>query len=333
MFATDPDTVARRASAFFGYSGRAQTRYWLGASTSAPKHQQLPIPEIAEGTVRLDAMSVTVFKQYLECPYRFYLSRVLHLESVDDQAEELDAASFGSQVHTLLEQFGTSDLRNSTDADQIRQFLRQSLDAWLKELDERMPAVRIQAEQIWLRLDRFAQLQARRASEGWQILAVEKRLQCEIEVDGEPFTLKGMIDRIDIRDQSEIAIWDYKTSNLLPHNAHFKKNKGWINLQLPLYRYLARALPELAERDLNSAQLGYILLPKKIDKVSFATAAWDSNQLAQADEVMREVVRNVRAGRFWPPAETAPEWTEALAGICQDHVFERWAPNPIEMTT
>ncbi|HUP23573.1 MAG TPA: hypothetical protein VNB06_11615, partial [Thermoanaerobaculia bacterium] len=53
---------------------------------------QVPRPQPAEV---LRALPVTAFDDYLACPYRFYLTRVLRLEVARERPHELDGAAFG----------------------------------------------------------------------------------------------------------------------------------------------------------------------------------------------------------------------------------------------
>jgi hypothetical protein len=91
---------------------------------------------------------------------------------------------------------------------------------------------------------------------------------------------------------------------------------GCGDLQLPLYRHLARGMG--LEGPL---QLGYILLPRDTAKTGFAIAEWGEVQLAEADEVARGVVRDVRDQKFWPPAAPPARYADPLASICQTGVF------------
>jgi hypothetical protein len=70
-------------------------------------------------------------------------------------------------------------------------------------------------------------------------------------------------------------------------------------------------------------QLGFILLPKDVNRVQFCLADWTDQDLAEADEVARDVVRGIRQEIFWPPKEPPPDYWEEFAPICQDGVFER----------
>jgi RecB family exonuclease len=140
-----------------------------------------------------------------------------------------------------------------------------------------------------------------------------------LDVDGRPMILRGRIDRIDVhRETGQRAILDYKSSDAAktPEKAH-QRGDDWTDLQLPLYRHLARSLGIT-----GPVQLGYVLLPKDVDKVEFRMAQWTDDQLAAADEVARQVVKHIWAEDFWPPIDPAPDFSEEFAAICQDGVFE-----------
>ena len=82
-------------------------------------------------------------------------------------------------------------------------------------------AVEIQIAQAEMRLAAFAQHQASRAAEGWQIKFVEAGCGPEDEVMIGPsaeLKLVGRIDRIDYHpERGEWAIWDYKSSEQAKH--------------------------------------------------------------------------------------------------------------------
>src|SRR6185436_13952873 len=90
------------------------------------------------------------------------------------------------------------------------------------------PAVLVQLEQIRLRLHAFAQWQAARARDGWRIVFSEdsesrRLLKADFKVDGEPFTLRGRIDRIDYNEMlGRLCVLDYKTADRgeHPHRTH-----------------------------------------------------------------------------------------------------------------
>ena len=158
----------------------------------------------------------------------------------------------------------------------------------------------VQIVQARQRLEAFAHWQARRAADGWEIVHTETsggedatRLPLG---NGTSVILRGRIDRIDHKEGTW-AILDYKTGDKAksPQETHLKAGK-WIDLQLPLYVHLARSLG--IEGPL---QLGYILLPKEIDKVGDSMAAWDAGDVGEADEKALEVAADIVAGRVLAP--------------------------------
>ena len=97
----------------------------------------------------LDTLSVTSFRSYLACPYRFYLRHVLKLSVLDDEAEELGPDTFGTLIHDVLKDFGKSALRDSRDSGVIEEFLDRCLTERVhaRFAGEQLPAITVQINQ------------------------------------------------------------------------------------------------------------------------------------------------------------------------------------------
>lgn len=282
----------------------------------------LPFPVDVQPVTR---MAVTAFRDYLACPYRFFLRRVLKLEPLDDTAVELTPSSFGTLAHDVLQALAEDpDAAHSTDPAQVRQKL---LDSLSREITRRMgtklrPAVRLQRLALEERLEAFAEHQAKRTREGWLIdtQRVERDFEATVQVDASPFTITGRIDRVDRHaDTGEVFVLDYKTSDTArkPRQAHQRKGE-WVDLQLPIYASLAEPL-NLGSR----VRTGFMNLPRKPNEVGLAPADWSDDELAQAIEARDEVIRAVRDElRFWPPAEP-PAWPDEFSGLCADASMDR----------
>ncbi len=330
FFACDAEEAAERVKTFF----EAETPPPLpmlirpadSADATGTESQGLVVPRPIPLAAPVTSISVTAFKAYLECPYRFYLRHVLKLESVPHESEEMDPRAFGNLVHDTLKAFGHDGPLESTSPDEIAEFLRAAVE----ELSERqygrfrLPSVSVQIEQARRRLEAFALWQAERTREGWTIAFVEASAGSEpvpLETgDGRTILLRGRIDRIDRHaDRDEWALLDYKTGDAAkdPDKAHRKQGE-WVDLQLPLYRHLAAKLG--VEGNIT---LGYVTLPGDTGEVKHRMAAWSADDLIDADRKAKQIARDILDGRFWPPNIVPPQFPDGFEAICQDNVFER----------
>ena len=335
LFACDSLTAARRAKAFFEYENQQTSEMWITNRTDFPGSQELVIPEPI-CTRPIEKLSVTKFKSFLECPYRFYLKHVLKLDSIADDWRELSGGTFGDLCHNVLEAFALDDAKELDDPNKILEFWNDQLDTMVarKYVGSRLPAVRIQVEQLRFRFEKLAPLQAERRRNGWRIVSAEEMLEHEFMVDGEPFIIRGKIDRVDRHEETGlIAVWDYKSSDrgMTAEKAHYKPRKQeWVDLQLPLYRHLVKEVAAVADADFNRVTTGYVLMPKKLEDVGFDPANWQPEELHAADELARDIIRKIRMSQYWPPVEKPPKFSDAYAAICQDNAFEQFSVAAVE---
>ncbi|MCX7426724.1 MAG: PD-(D/E)XK nuclease family protein [Planctomycetia bacterium] len=321
LFAADAETAARRAVRFFHREDATAARLVLpGVLRAGRTESRLGVPRPEPLAEPVASMRVTEFRDYLVCPYRYYLKHRLGLAGLKDEAEELDGGAFGSMAHEVLGDFGRSPVAASTDPEAIAAFLDAALEHLLGQFYGPAPlsAILVQVEQLRARLRRFAQWQADWAAQGWRIEHVEtgpEPEQASLVVDGSPMFLRGRIDRIDVHESTgQRMIFDYKTSDTLktPRQAHCAGGE-WIDLQLPLYRHLVAGMGIKGPVD-----MGYIVLPKDTSRVGLQRADWTEDELREADAAAETVVRGVRAEVFWPPADPPPAFSEEFAAICQD---------------
>lgn len=318
LLACEGEELAQRVRTFYDHAHEPAPAPPLLATGT---RSRLLIPPPVPPEVRIEELDVTAFRDYLACPYRFYLRHVCGIATLDDRAVELSAPAFGSLAHRVLDHFGRSELANSSRAEEITAFLNDKLDRLCKTSYGPQPTVAIllQREQLRRRLEAFARWQARQAREGWTIVGqTEKRLVAPFAVDDEAFRIVGRIDRIDRHPELGLRILDYKTGDKgqTPEETHQFRGE-WTNLQLPLYRLLVRA----AGLD-GPCQLGFVLLPRKIGETGAALAEWSDADLSLAEEKARQVVRAVRKNLFWPPDEP-PRHDDGYGAICLDAYADR----------
>jgi len=183
-----------------------------GANLAWSRAWKLELPDPSEVALP-PHLPVTGLRAWLDCPLRFYLSRVLKLRPVDSQKVEMDARDFGTLCHAALEAMGREEaLRGCTDAARLQRALREALDAEVARNFGRhlsVPLV-VQVESARQRLDALAVEQARLHAEGWRI----KRVEWEFELPIGELVFRGKIDRIDEHEVSgALRVIDYKTSD------------------------------------------------------------------------------------------------------------------------
>ncbi|MBN8547923.1 MAG: PD-(D/E)XK nuclease family protein [Deltaproteobacteria bacterium] len=300
LFACSGKEIAQRIKTFFDSTKETSEALPEGSSTLAALEPPRPTP-LREAP---HSMSVTGFKDYIECPYRFYLKHILKLRSVDDSALELDPAAWGTLLHAVLSDFGRSSLKAETSEHKIVEFLLDTLADFHERIFGRCPlaTVKIQRLLAEARLKAFANWQARWSSAGWEI----KHVELEVEKDhaslllpqGGSMHIQGRIDRVDVHHKSgEHFVFDYKTGDAgdTPAKTHIRGD-SWVNLQLPLYFHLLR------QSGLQGPlRLGYIVLPADVEKVKEEEAQWSPEVIGEALQIAANVAQSVHDQVFWPP--------------------------------
>lgn len=284
-------------------------------------------------------LSVTAFKQYLTCRFRFYLKQGLHMESVEIDKREMDSLDFGNLIHDTLERFAkTPSLSQSRDSSEIADFFLEELDRYLTQrFGKRLATpIVIQRESARQRLRWWAEQEAEQRLQGWEIFESET----DLSDDDHPFEILGMpvrgrIDRIEKHPELGLRVLDFKTFSPVEYNriktvdryhlATLKRSetpemfpdwalcqdeKGkwlrWIDLQVPLYHIaLQERYPD------TPVSAGYVTLGKT--EAEIRVDVWnslDEELLASARACAEGVIDSIRNRIFWPPNEQMPAWDE-----------------------
>jgi len=281
------------------------------------------------------SISVTQFKDYLRCPFRFYLRHRLQMTPLADDLLAPDERTFGNLVHDVLQAFARDrQIAASADAVKLAARLADLTRAKFAACYGPRPslAVQVALESAMQRLGRFAVLQAELAQE-WEIVSVESKFV--LSRGGSEIVAR--IDRIDRhRRDGRLRVMDYKTFEKIktPAETHLgpchadtptfaqveiiqpqadcsrnrSRPKAWQDLQLPLYR---EALAASGQYDMRQIELGYFILPRAVGDTGFQpwsayTTALHDSALTCADGVLAAVAADV----FWPPRDVPPEWDD-----------------------
>lgn len=336
-FAADTDSLPDRVRRFYDEDSAKQTN---AACNDAENTKEVSTEVVANSrtsgfmiprpTIIPDApteISVTSFRDYLYCPYRYFLKRELRLRSIEDETLELEAAAFGSLMHDVLNEFGDSPVADALRPEPIEEFLFKALNSLANKRfgRNRSATIAVQLQMMQDRLSAFADWQAGTAAEGWRILHTEEDLKYDDFVDakGRDVILAGRVDRIDRhKTTGQYRVLDYKTSETAtkPEATHMTKGE-WVDLQLPLYRLLVRAL----EIDSNLL-LGYVHLPGDLAGVGASIARWNQAQLDSAEQTAQQVAADIIDLKIDRVALGKEHRFTEFSRVCQDSVIDRSLP-------
>ncbi|NQT92394.1 MAG: PD-(D/E)XK nuclease family protein [Lentisphaerae bacterium] len=315
FFRCEDKDLPDRAKQLFGKTARRPAT--CPATVSFPLDPSPP-PDLPRGSLSPSRFSVTAFRDYLACPFRYYLKRVLRMDSVDDTESEMDAATFGSLLHEALQSIPQAPGDVQRDPDALAEFLGAGLDSLARSEfgDNPTLPVLIQIEAGKQRLAAAARLETRLSAEGWE--TIQREMTCTATIAGVAVVAK--IDRVDRhRGTGVTRILDYKTSDraVKPEEAHMAsakegtddigvftiegKRKRWKDLQLPLYSLL---LARSSDESNGPFELGYITLPKAA--VETAVTLWqepDPSLIDAAKICATRIIEAIQNRVFWPPSD------------------------------
>lgn len=190
---------------------RERGRYWLALAEAiaAPTQEIAPAPRPSPcppTDARPQQLSVTQIKTLIRDPYAIYARKVLGLNALDSLSHTPDAPLRGTIVHKILETFVKSKI-DPSGPDAEDQLLSIASDVLAEQCP--WPAVRA----LWFaRIASFTpHFLAEEAKRRETSTNIDTEMRGEITLTNVPFKLTGTADRIDMSEDGEALIYDYKT--------------------------------------------------------------------------------------------------------------------------
>ncbi len=207
---------------------------WVNARSAAePEPPTGPPAPRPPAQARPRRMSVSDVERWLANPYAIYAKHILRLESVPGLAEGPDDRHRGQIIHAALGVF--TERFPATLPEDVAGELMTIADALMAEWGA-FPRVRAFWRPRFARFaDWFAQTEAaRRAGVRRSLSEVPGRLL--LDAPGGGFELSARADRIDLRDDGAVAVYDYKTGSV---DARRRAAERLQSPQLPLEGLIA----------------------------------------------------------------------------------------------
>jgi ATP-dependent helicase/nuclease subunit B len=205
-------------------------------------------------------LSPSALNKFIQCPLDFYYRYIISLGELNEMEESMEASTFGSVVHYVLESLYTPFEGKELDSATIKTFYPQ-VDSLLDEAIMKnyasgelegfdILAKGVAREMILrtLKLDEEEQKNNETANKRRTVHGIETTLTASIEHgfsnDLQQLVLKGKSDRID-RIGNEIRIIDFKTGKVDAHSVKLDDDSSkWFTdknaklIQLMMYSYM-----------------------------------------------------------------------------------------------
>lgn len=219
--------------------------------------------------------SPSAIKDFLTCPLRFWLKRLLKVspgDALEDGKSEPDAAEYGTLLHAILQDITTrySQVAAGTDADSLgREIALYAAECTTAHVTAQygyesaaLPVpIRILQRNLHKTTRAFAYLHAVDLCAGWEVVMREEQLRFEMESGDNtpPLQFDMRVDRVDRhRDDGRLRVIDYKTNDQDPRKTH------WEKLPDAAARLYARYMPPvltLQDKKGNSIRWSSVQLP------------------------------------------------------------------------
>jgi len=270
-------------------------------------------------------LSPSAYKALRSCPYQFYVSYVLKLKSPKALQEQSDFGQIGSLLHAIMHQF-YQDYQPQTFADQVRQ--RQWMTKRLQEISKEQWGLLIAQngqlfadQQKWLKqIPLLVEWQLGQESDGWTFTESEKSVEFSLQLtSGDLITIHGRVDRVDIKDNLDLKVWDYKYKD----GAQLKKSKEHIfdDPQILIY---SKALTEIhRHRHQEVKHAGWVSLREAKEDQRDEEIEVSTQTLKQIEEQICDDLNQIWTGVTMPAngPQQVCKYCDAR-GICRKGMWE-----------
>jgi ATP-dependent helicase/DNAse subunit B len=270
-------------------------------------------------------LSASALNDYGQCPFKFWLSRLLSVAPRVEAQPGLTVQFKGSLFHKALENYYSAMVQIHPDLrlEKRQQVLQESLSSAVTELERQSqfhpsPFWANEQKELLFRLNRFVEYDEARMArdkEAPQAALFEARFGMprgnsypglSIQTSAGPINVRGVIDRIDINSNVEsgddagsatakmsVTVIDYKTGSTPITSDDIG---AFAQVQLPLYA-MAVQQSILPRAKVSAGHYLSVNAAKSIGSVQFQNERW-SDLIANARERVKQSLESMGQGDF-----------------------------------
>ena len=206
------------------------------------------------------SFSASSLNDYLNCPLRFWYTKVKGIKESEKVDESFESGPFGTAFHGILEKLYDPYRNEVISPETVGRMLgeKEKLDALIRsELDVafRYNGLPITGKRLvtfeMLRRIVVQTLEYDKSYAPFTYLDGERKIFADLDVDGTKVSLMGIIDRLDSK-AGDVRIVDYKTGSIKLHlvkdddgkiveklfDAELGNNRPYSSFQMYMYAYL-----------------------------------------------------------------------------------------------
>lgn len=251
-----------------------------------------------------ERLSASGYNSLVVCPYQFFASRMLRLSAADELSELPQKRDYGEWLHQILKQYHDTVHEQSVPVQEREACMASVSEAVFTEILQKNPAA-LGYQSRWGKImNAYVAWANTHEAEGWQFGFGEQWQERLLSWEGGSVKLVGQIDRIDVGEDGERLVLDYKSAKKDKLNNRLKTLEDH---QLPFYGLLLDPPPAAA---------AYVA----IDDENPALAKAD-NYATWRDGLQSQIIANWQAmseGASLPASGTQKncDWCDAR-GLCR----------------
>ncbi len=288
--------------------------------------------------IKLKEFSISQLETYAKCPFKYYVEKLLRIQTIQEPDEEIEATELGSLLHDIFFHFYTeirdkgislincSDLVFNEAHEILNEIAEKLCNKYLKDIPqnfyEREKIFGLDGKKEDSILYRFLEEERKESDDEPKYFEVkfgylsntgtDKTLSKDEPIKYKDISLRGKIDRIDVNENNNtFSIVDYKLSKYSGTGNDLAEG---IALQLPVYFYAAKEL--LSEKMTEAKPLKAIIFSLKIDAEKFGKKEinitgsrkrnisetekieLNENQIEASLEMVNKYISNIGIGKF-----------------------------------